>query len=260
MPYKQFDDKPEHPAEIRIEISEQCPKEYPKPTLLAQGASMILANTRWWQKILVIIFFLLMLVIPLLTNWMNVQMVQGSTQSFAIIFCMVRILEHLIDVFRDCFLLRLATRLQNIFLKSGLTHYASLSKPSRLSNPAYNFVKFLQEASWAINHLVEWGLYAMGSMVGQSVSAGILLFVFELEWVDYVVLPIAIGIAVFVIRKLQKLLTNRQQIARDIGETTTDLEQLKAINLQNGDIGAKEISKFLLKSIHYDNCFVAPFI
>jgi ABC-type multidrug transport system fused ATPase/permease subunit len=258
MPYKQFDDKPEHPADICIEISEQCPKEYPKPTLLAQGASMILANTRWWQKILVIIFFLLMLVIPLLTNWMNVQMVQGSTQSFAIIFCMVRILEHLIDVFRDCFLLRLATRLQNIFLKNGLSHYASLSKPSRLSNPAYNFVKFLQEASWAINHLVEWGLYAMGSMVGQSVSAGILLFVFELEWVDYIVLPIAIAIAVFVIRKLQKLLTERQQIARDIGETTTDLEQLKAINLQNGDIGAKEISKFLLKSIHYDNCFVRP--
>jgi ABC-type iron transport system FetAB ATPase subunit len=114
----------------------------------------------------------------------------------------------------------------------------------------------LQEASWSINHLVEWGLFAMGSMVGQSVSAGILLFVFDLEWIDYIVLPIAIAIAFYVIRKLQKLLTERQQKSREIGESTTNLEQLNAMKLQNGDIGAKEIGEFLLKSIHYDNRFV----
>ena len=261
MSFKRFHDaenSSKSQAETRLRIQDQCPKAHPKPTLLAQGAAMVWENTRWWQKILIIFFLALMLVIPLLTNWMNVQMVQGATQSFAIMFCVIRILERIVDVIRDCFLLKLGTRLQTLFLKSGLAHYASLSKPSRLSNPAYNFVKFLQEASWAINHLVEWGLYAMGSMVGQSVSSGILLFVFELEWVDYVVLPIAIAIAVFVIRKLQKLLTEQQQISRDIGETTTDLEQLKAINLQNGDIGADEIGKFLLKPILYDNRFVRP--
>lgn len=258
MSFQRFDVESQPPAETRLQIRKHSPEAHPKPTLLGQGAKMIWAHTRWWQKILVVQFLALMLVIPLLTNWMNVQMVQGATQSFAIIFCVVRVLERIIDVIRECFLLRLGTRLQILFLKSGLDHYASLSKPSRLSNPAYNFVKFLQEASWAINHLVEWGLFAMGSMVGQSVSAGILLFVFDLEWVDYVVLPIAIAIAVFVIRNLQKLLTARQQISRDIGEITTDLEQMKAINLQNSDIGADEIGKFLLKPILYDNRFVRP--
>ena len=254
MYFTRFDDE----SAIPTEIPDKCSKAHPKPTLLVQGASMVWVHTRWWEKILVFFFLALMLVIPLLTNWMNIQMVQGATQSFAIIFCVVRVLERIVDVIRECFLLRLGTRLQSLFLKSGLAHYASLSKPSRLSNPAYNFVKFLQEASWAINHLVEWGLFAMGSMVGQSVSAGILLFVFDLEWIDYVVLPIAIAIAIFVIRKLQKLLTERQQISRDFGETTTDLEQLKSINLQNGDIGADEIGKFLLKPILYDNRFVRP--
>ena len=231
----------------------------PKENLLAQGTTMFWEYTMWWQKILVVFFLTLMLIIPLLTNWMNVQMVQGSNaMSFAVIFVIVRIMERLIDVLRNCFLLRIASALQSIFLRCGITHYASLSKPSRLSNPAYTFIKFLQEASWSINHLIEWGIYAMGSMVGQSVSAGILLFVFDLEWIDYIILPIAIAIAFFAIRKLQKILTERQEISREIGEKTTDLEQLKAIGLQNGDIGADEIINFLLNQIHYDNYFVRP--
>ena len=259
MPYHQFD--LEGSSDVRIPIPNQLPnhKDHPKPTLLAQGAKMIWEHTRWWEKFLIFLALALMLVLPLVTNWMNVQMVQGSAESsFAILFCIVRLIERPIDVLRDCFLLRIGTRMQTIFLKSGLAHYASLSKPCRLSNPANSFVKFLQEASWSINHLVEWGLFAMGSMVGQSVSAGILLFVFDLEWVDYVVLPIAIAIAVCVIRKLQIRLTDQQQKSREIGEMTTDLEQLKAINLQNGDIDADEIGKFLLKPILYDNRFVRP--
>ena len=229
---------------------------HPKSTLLAQGWSMIQESTAWWEKLLFLLFMTLQLVIPLLTNWMNVQMVQGAYHHYAMAFSVIHIFQVMVDVFRGCFYMRVATRLQTLFLKSGLAHYASLSKPSRFSNPAYNFTKFLQEASWSINHLVEWGLFAMGSMVGQSVSAGILLFVFDLEWIDYIVLPIAIAIAFYVIRKLQKLLTDRQQISREIGESTTNLEQLNAMKLQNGDIGAKEIGEFLLKSIHYDNRFV----
>ena len=257
MLYNEFDIEenkihiPQKPVPIDIKT--------PKENLLAQGTTMFWEYTMWWQKILVVFFLTLMLIIPLLTNWMNVQMVQGSNaMSFAVIFVVVRIMERLIDVLRNCFLLRIASALQSIFLRCGITHYASLSKPSRLSNPAYNFMKFLQEASWSINHLIEWGIYAMGSMVGQSVSAGILLFVFDLEWIDYIILPIAIAIAFFAIQKLQKILTERQEISREIGEKTTDLEQLKAIGLQNGDIGADEIINFLLNQIHYDNYFVRP--
>jgi ABC-type bacteriocin/lantibiotic exporter with double-glycine peptidase domain len=257
MSFKRFDDYSEHPDDIRIKIPEQCSKEdHPKSTLLAQGWSMIRESTAWWEKLFFLLFMTLQLVIPLLTNWMNVQMVQGADHPYAIAFSVIHIFQVMVDVFRGCFYMRVATRLQTLFLKSGLAHYASLSKPSRFSNPAYNFTKFLQEASWSINHLVEWGLFAMGSMVGQSVSAGILLFVFELEWIDYIVLPIAIAIAFYVIRKLQKLLTERQQKSREIGESITNLEQLNAMKLQNGDIGAKEIGEFLLKSIHYDNHFV----
>jgi ABC-type multidrug transport system fused ATPase/permease subunit len=95
-------------------------------------------------------------------------------------------------------------------------------------------------------------------MIGQSISAAILLFIFELEIIDYVVLPIAIAIASYVIRKLQKLLTHRQQEYRNLDEKKTDLEQLKAINLQNGDIKSDEIFYFLIKSIDYDNQFVRP--
>ena len=257
MIYNKFDIEenkihiPQKPVPIDIKT--------PKENLLAQGTIMFWEYTMWWQKILVVFFLTLMLIIPLLTNWMNVQMVQGSNaMSFAVIFVVVRIMERLIDVLRNCFLLRIASALQSIFLRCGIKHYASLSKPSRLSNPAYNFMKFLQEASWSINHLIEWGIYAMGSMVGQSVSAGILLFVFDLEWIDYIILPIAIAIAFFAIQKLQKILTERQEISREIGEKTTDLEQLKAIGLQNGDIGADEIINFLLNQIHYDNYFVRP--
>ena len=256
MLFKRFDDDSKHPAEIRIDIPNQYSKNHPKSTLLAQGWSMIRESTAWWEKLLFLLFMTLQLVIPLLTNWMNVQMVQGADHPYAMAFSVIHIFQVLVDVFRGCFYMRIATRLQTLFLKSGLSHYASLSKPSRFSNPAYNFTKFLQEASWSINHLVEWGLFAMGSMVGQSVSAGILLFVFDLEWIDYIVLPIAIAIAFYVIRKLQKLLTDRQQISREISESTTNLEQLNAMKLQYGDIGAKEIGEFLLKSIHYDNHFV----
>jgi len=92
----------------------------------------------------------------------------------------------------------------------------------------------------------------------QSISACILLFVFDLEIVDYVVLPIAIMIAVYIIRKLQKLLTDRQQENRELEEKNTDLEQLKAMKLQNGDITANEICNFLLKPVLYDNRFVRP--
>ena len=261
MIYNKFDVE-ENNNHICIHIPQkQAPIDIktPKENLLAQGTTMFWEYTMWWQKILVVFFLTLMLIIPLLTNWMNVQMVQGSNaMSFAVIFVVVHIMERLIDVLRNCFLLRIASALQSIFLRCGITHYASLSKPSRLSNPAYNFMKFLQEASWSINHLIEWGIYAMGSMVGQSVSAGILLFVFDLEWIDYIILPIAIAIAFFAIQKLQKILTERQEISREIGEKTTDLEQLKAIGLQNGDIGADEIINFLLNQIHYDNYFVRP--
>ena len=251
MLYNEFDieENKNHIPQKRVLIDIKTPKE----NLLAQGTTMFWEYTMWWQKILVVFFLTLMLIIPLLTNWMNVQMVQGSNaMSFAVIFVVVRIMERLIDVLRNCFLLRIASALQSIFLRCGITHYA------RLSNPAYNFMKFLQEASWSINHLIEWGIYAMGSMVGQSVSAGILLFVFDLEWIDYIILPIAIAIAFFAIQKLQKILTKRQEISREIGEKTTDLEQLKAIGLQNGDIGADEIINFLLNQIHYDNYFVRP--
>ena len=260
MVYKQFDkDFQEQSVDIRISIPNQVFKrENPKPTLLAHGSKMFWEYTRWWQKIIVIFFLSLMLVLPLLTNWMNVQMVQGNIQSFAIIFCIIRILERLVNVLRDRFLLCIASILQSVFVKSGLAHYASLSKPTRLSNPAYNFVKFLQEASWSVNHLIEWGLFAVGSMVGQSVSAGILLFIFDLEIIDYVVLPITIVIAACAIRKLQKLLTDRQRENRNLNEKKTDLEQLKSINLQNGDILSDEMFYFLLKPINYDNRFMRP--
>jgi ABC-type multidrug transport system fused ATPase/permease subunit len=98
----------------------------------------------------------------------------------------------------------------------------------------------------------------MGSMVGQSVSAVILLFVFELEWIDYIILPITIVIAFFVIRKLQKKLTERQEQSREISEKTTNLEQLNSMKMQNGDIGVTEMFEFLIKSIEYDNSFVRP--
>ena len=260
MSYSEFDIDPTDHVCIPIPKSETpIDRKSPKATLLAQGATMFWRHTRWWQKILVVFFLTLMLLIPLLTNWMNVQMIQGSNpNALAILFVVVSIFARLVDVLRDCFLLRVASVLQTIFIQSGLAHYTSLSKPCRLSNPAYTFCKFLQEASWSINHLIEWGLFAMGSMVGQSISAGILLFVFDLEWVDYIILPIAISIAFIAIRKLQKKLTERQEQSRNIGENTTNLEQLNAMKLQNGDIGADEMSIFLLKSIQYDNRFVRP--
>jgi len=110
MSYKEFD------KDFCISIPDQLSKNkaHPKPTLLTQGATMVWEYTRWWQKILVLFFLALMLLIPLLTNWMNVQMVQGSIQSFAISFCIIRILERLIDVLRDYFLLRIGTKMQSI--------------------------------------------------------------------------------------------------------------------------------------------------
>ena len=180
MSYNQFDQ--EVPSDVRIEIPNQSPNhEAPKPTLLAQGAKMIWEHTRWWEKILIFLALALMLVLPLVTNWMNVQMVQGSAESsFAILFCIVNLIERHIDVLRDCFLLRIATRMQKLFVAFGIKHYTFLSKRTRQSNPAYNFVKFLKDAGWSINHLIEWGLFAIGSMVGQIISAGVLLFVFDL--------------------------------------------------------------------------------
>lgn len=253
MPYQQFDK--EVFTDVRIPIPD---KEIPKATLLAQGSSMIWANTQWWEKILLFFFLALMLVIPFLTNWMNVQMVQGATQSFAILFCIINILERVIDVIRDCYLLRLGTIMQRLFIESSIHHYSKLSKKTRSANPAYNYIKFLKEAGWSINNLIDWGFFAIGSMIGQSMSACILLFVFNLEIIDYVVLPIAIVIAFYVIRKLQKLLTEKQQENRDLEEKNTDLEQLNANKLQNGDITANEICQFLLKPILNENRFVRP--
>jgi len=263
MPYQQFDqERPKEGApDVRIEIPNQSPNhEAPKPTLLAQGAKMIWEHTKSWEKFLIFLALALMLVLPLITNWMNVQMVQGSAESsFAILFCIVRLIERHIDVLRDCFLLRIATRMQKLFVAFGIKHYTFLSKRTRQSNPAYNFVKFLKDAGWSINHLIEWGLFAIGSMVGQIISAGVLLFVFDLQFVDYVVLPIAILVAAYIIRKLQKLLTDRQQKSRDLEEKNTDIEQLKAMKLQNGDITADEMIDFLLKPVLYDNRSVRPF-
>jgi ABC-type cobalamin/Fe3+-siderophores transport system ATPase subunit len=84
------------------------------------------------------------------------------------------------------------------------------------------------------------------------------LFVFDLEIIDYIVLPITIAITACAIRKLQNLLTDRQRDNRNLNEKKTDLEQLKAITLQNGDIVSDEMFKFLIKSVHYDNRFVRP--
>ena len=260
MKYDEFDRDPSgHVCIPMPDPQASIDRKIPKATLLAEGAAMFWRHTRWWQKILVVFFLTLMLVIPLLTNWMNVQMLQGSNpMALALIFVLVRKFGRYVDMLRDNFLLKVASKLQTIFLKTGLEHYASLSKQSRFSNPAYNFCKFLQEASWSINHLIEWGLFAMGSMVGQSVSAVILLFVFELEWIDYIILPITIVIAFFVIRKLQKKLTERQEQSREISEKTTNLEQLNSMKMQNGDIGVTEMFDFLIKSIEYDNSFVRP--
>jgi len=259
MTYEQFD-KEVPLTDVRIQIPDKAPshKDHPKPTLLAQGSAMIWAHTRWWDKFFLVFFLALMLVIPFLTNWMNVQMVQGATQSFAILFCIINILERITNVIRDSYLLHLGTKMQKLFIEKGVNHYYSLSKTTRYSNPAFNYIKFLKEAGWSINNLIDWGFFAIGSMVGQSMSACILLFVFDLKIIDYVVLPIAIVIAAYIIRKLQKLLTEKQQDNRDLEEKNTDLEQLKYMKLQNGDVTADKICKFLLKPVLYENRFVRP--
>lgn len=259
MPYQQFDIDNSFSV-VSIPKPSQSPKQkaHPKQTLLAQGAAMIWEDTRWWEKLLIFFALALMLVIPLITNWMNVQMVQGSTQSFAVLFCIVRLLERPIQILRDSFLLRIGTRMQKLFLESGILHYVNLSKLTKQEWSAFNFVKFLKDAGWSINHLIEWGLYAIGSMVGQIISASILLFVFDLQFVDFIGLPVAILISAYVIRKLQKLLTDRQQQSRDLEEEAADLEQWYAHRLQNGDILSDKMIKFLLKPVLYDNRFVRP--
>ena len=259
MTYEQFD-KEVPLTDVRIQIPDEAPshKDHPKPTLLAQGSAMIWAHTRWWDKIFLLFFLALMLVIPFLTNWMNVQMLRGDTQSFAILFCISNIFERITNVIRDSYLLHLGTKMQKIFIEKGVEHYYSLSKITRNSNPAFNFIEFLKDASWSINNLIDWGFFAIGSMVGQSISSCILLFVFDLKIIDYVVLPIAIVIAAYVIRKLQKLLTDKQQKNRNLEEKNTDLKQLKYWKLQNGNIKVDEICQFLLKPILYENRFVRP--
>lgn len=259
MSFQQFDVDSKPPAEARLSFPDQCPKAaHPKPTLLAQGARMIWEHTRWWEKLLIFLALTLMLVIPLITNWMNVQMVQGSAQSFAVLFCIVRLLERLIDILRDCFLLRIGTRMQKLFVEGGILHYGSLSKATKQEWSAFNFVKFLKDAGWAINHLIEWGLYAIGSMVGQIISACILLFVFDLQFVDFIGLPTAILISAYVIRKLQKILTDRQQESRDLEEEAADLEQWYTHQLQSGCMKIDKMIDFLLKPALYDNNFVRP--
>lgn len=259
MPYQQFD-KDFDPTDVRIQIPDEAPshKDHPKPTLLAQGSTMIWMHTRWWDKIFLLFFLALMLVIPFLTNWMNVEMLRGNTQSFAILFCIINIFERITNVIRDSYLLHLGTKMQKLFIEKGVEHYYSLSKITRNSNPAFNYIEFLKDASWSINNLIDWGFFAIGSMVGQSISSCILLFVFDLKIIDYVVLPIAIVIAAYIIRKLQKLLTEKQQENRDLEEKNTDLKQLKYWKLQNGNIKVDEICQFLLKQILYENRFVRP--
>ena len=236
----------------------QMPSLSPKKTLLAQGAFMIWKNLVWWEILSVIMFLLMMMVLPFLTNWMNVQMVQGKSESLAIIFASIRILEVVIDSFRDFYLLSIASKLQECFIRNAITHYSSLSKPSRSENQAFTIIKFIQDASWSINHLVEWGLFAIGSMVGQSISAAILLFVFDLDWVDYIVLPIGIIFAIFIIRTLQAKLTIKQQVSREIDEKITDLLQLKCNLLQNGNIQPSIFIEYMIKPIIFNNKFVRP--
>ena len=236
----------------------KMPSLSPKKTLLAQGAFMIWKNLVWWEILLVIMFILMMMVLPFLTNWMNVQMVQGKSESLAIIFASIRILEVLIDSFRDCYLLSIASKLQECFIRNAITHYSSLSKTSRSENQAFTIIKFIQDASWSINHLVEWGLFAIGSMVGQSISAAILLFIFDLDWVDYIVLPIGVIFAIFIIRTLQAKLTIKQQVSREIDEKITDLLQLKCNLLQNGNIQPSIFIEYMIKPIIFNNKLVRP--
>ena len=242
----------------------------PKKTLVAHVISMMRMHLSLLEKVAVALFLALMMVIPLLLNSLKVQMIQGSstdstdstdsTGSKQVLgfYVLLSFISSLISWNREKILLRIATKLQNIFNQMEIERFTLLSMKSRNENPAYITMKSMRDASWSINRVVDWGLCATGSMVGKSISSLILLVLYDLDWVDKIILPIGIVVAYIIIRKLQLKLTEMREKIQIIDEEIDSLMPLNCEELQKGEMLPKDFFEFINKSIKKQNMQISP--
>jgi ABC-type bacteriocin/lantibiotic exporter with double-glycine peptidase domain len=149
-------------------------------------------------------------------------------------------------------------KLQNIFNQMEIKRFTLLSMKSRNEYPAYTTMKSMRDASWSINRVVDWGIYATGSMVGKSVSSIILLVVYDLDWVDKIILPIGVITSYVIIYKLQIKLTEMRQQTQTIEEEIDSLMPMYCEQMQKNDMDWKRFYNFINKSITNQNTKVSP--
>ena len=231
----------------------------PNKALVVHVISMMLTHLTLLEKVMVAVFLTLMMVVPFLTNSLKVQMIQGSsTESLATKFAWIYFSSIILNWFQNKFMLDIATKLQIVFHLAEIKRFASFSMKSRSEHPAYIVMRSLRDASWSINKVIEWGIYATGSMVGKLVSSVILLVVYDLDWVDYIIIPIGVIISMLIIHQLQLKLSDIRHETQTVEGSTDSLLPLYCENLQNNCISPQDFHKFINQTIHLYNTKTSP--
>lgn len=234
------------------------PPEFPPPgeTLLKEGIATI-KRLSLIKQVQLLIFAFAMVCFPMILNWINIQMIRGFSNGFAVIYATFKLAEMVIDLIRELFLIRTGIHAEVSFIEKEVARYAKFSKPTTYKHPAEKvLVKDLTNAAGSINRIIEWGFQSFSWTVGQIISSIILLLSTDLAWYDSIGFGLFFLVYKFVLMPIQRKMTKRMEKHNKKYNRCHNLMSFRSTEFQNKESQADEFSGILNDPVAYDGKIV----
>lgn len=223
----------------------------PKSSLLRQSISM-LNKLVFWKKISLLLFSCSMVFFPLMINYINVKMIQGSN-NLSLYFCNIYLLNVFIDFIREIFLIKVGVDCAIIFIRNEIKRYSELSKPTTYKYPASKTLeKDLSSAANSIIRFIEWGTQSIFYTLGTIVSCSTIIFTQSAGIQDILFVFVIIFGFILVLRPIQAKMTKTMEKHREITNRSNDLLSYRSVELQNKECSAIEYSHTLGDPVDFD--------
>ena len=232
-------------------IEPNIPPPVLQDTLLKQSI-IVIKQLPTWKRLSMFFFAIGMVLLPIVINWMNIQMIRGISNGLSIYFVGVKLIECVIDTIRELFLIKIGINAEIILVNTEIQRYALLSKPTTYRHPAETVIgKDLTNAASALNRIIEWGMQTITSTLGQIISSIIILMSMDLEWYDGIAFVLFGLIYYRVLIPIQKIITERMKIHRKKYDRCNNLLSFTSTEFQNKDYDPEDFSRILNDPIAY---------
>jgi len=233
-------------------IENNIPIPTPADTLLQESISVI-KRLPFYKRYILFFFSICMVLFPIIINWINIQMIKGVSNGLAYYFVTIKLIECVIDTFRELFLIKIGIDAEILFVVIETKRYGLLSKPTTYRHPAETVIaKDLTNAASALNRIIEWGMQSVTLTIGQIISSIILLMSMELQLYDGIAFVLFALVLWQILIPIQKIMTERMEIHRKKYDRCNDLMSFRSTEFQNKECQPNEISDTLNDPIAYD--------